>query len=173
MWEKAIAGVCVMTGAFGFGYALCQEMKQVLLHLKEQKQLLLYIINEIAFMHRPMQEIFGTVGDRLKEPYKSFTLKISERMEERSGKKLQEIWEGEVKLLQKNGECPKDAVGTLLRMGESFGCDEDKMQIDALRLLEAELSEKISVRSQEKEEKSKLIRTLSVLAGLFCIVLFI
>lgn len=173
MWEKAIAGLCVMTGAFGFGYALCQEMNRVLFHLNEQKRLLLYMINEISFMHRPMQEIFGAAGDRLKEPYKSFTLKITECMEERSGKNLQEIWAGEIKLLQKSGECPKAAIGTLLRMGESFGCEEDKMQIDALRLIEAELSEEISVRTQEKEEKSKLIRTLSVLAGLFCIVLFI
>lgn len=162
-----------MTGAFGFGYALCQEMNNVLFNFKEQKRLLLYIINGISFMHMPMEEILRTSGDRLKEPYRAFASKIAERMEQRSGKALYEIWQDEVRLLQKSGQCPKAAAATLLRIGESFGCEGDKMQIDALRLIEAELADEIDNRTHENEDKEKLIRTLSVLAGLFCVVLFI
>ena len=173
MWEKAIAGMCVMTGAFGFGWSLCREMSDMLFHLKEQKRLLLFIVREISFMHRPMQEIFSAVGERMKDPYQEFLMAVSEGMEQRTGKSLQEIWHDNVELLQKNGSCPKEAARILLRLGECFGCEEDKMQIDALKLLEAELSDEIDSRSKEKEEKSRLIRTLSVLAGIFCIVLFI
>lgn len=173
MWQKTFAGICVMTGAFGFGYALCQEMNNVLFNFKEQKRMLLYIINEISFMHRPMEEIFRSLEERLKDPYKVFVSKIAERMEIRSGKTLYEIWCDEVRLLQKSGECPKAAAAMLLRIGESFGCDGDKMQIDALRLIEAELSGEIESMLRENEDKSKLIKTLSVLAGLFCIVLLI
>ena len=34
MWQKAVAGICVMVGAFGFGLSLCQEINSVLLHFK-------------------------------------------------------------------------------------------------------------------------------------------
>lgn len=47
------------------------------------------------------------------------------------------------------------------------------MQMESLKLLETELAEEIDSRSEEKEEKSRLIRTLSLLAGIFCIILFI
>ncbi len=173
MWEKAFAGVCVILGASGFGWAVCQEMKQVLFHLEEQKRMLLYIQREISFMHRPMQEIFVSVSGRLKEPYQSFVLEVAACMEERDGRALGDIWRGRVEAMKKSGTYPAEAVRTLHRMEECLGCEEDKMQIDALGLWEAELSELIGMRTKEKEEKSRLIQTLSVLAGIFCIVLFI
>lgn len=43
MWQKFIAGACVMTGALGFGWSLCGEMSSQIWHLKQQKQILLYI----------------------------------------------------------------------------------------------------------------------------------
>lgn len=173
MWEKTFAGVCVMVGASGFGWFICQEMNKVLFHFKEQKHMLLYMIREISFMHRPMQEIFANVSGRLKEPYQSFLLEVAACMEERDGKNLQDIWRDKAEILQKNGACPKESARMLLRVGECFGCEEDKMQTDALKLLEAELTELINTKSKEREEKGRLIQTLSVLAGIFCIVLFI
>ena len=173
MWQKAVAGICVMVGAFGFGLSLCQEINSVLLHFKEQRRMLLFIYREISFLHRPMQEIFAAVGERLKEPYPDFLMAVSKSMEQRSGKNLQEIWREEAEQLQKEGACPKEAVKMLLRIGECFGCEEDKMQMESLKLLETELADEIDSRSEEKEEKSRLIRTLSVLAGIFCIIIFI
>ena len=173
MWGKTFAGMCVMLGASGFGWSVCQEMKHMLFHLEEQKRMLLYIEREISFMHRPMQENFVSVSSRLREPYRTFVLEVAACMEERDGRALRDIWHDRAELLKKTGEYPAEAVRMLHRMEESLGCEEDKMQIEALRLLETELSELISLRTKEKEEKSRLIQTLSVLAGLFCIVLFI
>ena len=47
MWQKTIAGMFVIAGAFGFGRALCQDMNCVLYHLKEQRRMLTYIINPL------------------------------------------------------------------------------------------------------------------------------
>ena len=54
MWQKTVAAALVLCGAQGFGYALCQEMKCMLYHDTEQKQMLLYMTREIAFLHRPI-----------------------------------------------------------------------------------------------------------------------
>lgn len=43
MWQKFIAGACVMTGALGFGWSLCGEMNHDIALLKQQKQILLYL----------------------------------------------------------------------------------------------------------------------------------
>ncbi|MCM1184354.1 MAG: stage III sporulation protein AB [Roseburia sp.] len=162
-----------MLGASGFGWSLCQEMKRMLFHLEEQKRMLLYIEREISFMHRPMQENLVSVSGRLREPYHSFVLEVAARMEERDGKSLRDIWHDRAEQGRRRGEYPAEAVRMLHRMEEVLGCEEDKMQIEALRLLETELAELAALRAKEKEEKSRLIQTLSVLAGIFCIVLFI
>ena len=72
LWGKIIAGMLVLTGAQGFGLALRQEMKCILYHLNEQKQMLFYMMREISFLHRPMQEIFLSLADRLQKPYNVF-----------------------------------------------------------------------------------------------------
>ena len=48
MWQKTVAAALVLCGAQGFGYALCQEMKCMLYHDTEQKQMLLYMTREIS-----------------------------------------------------------------------------------------------------------------------------
>ena len=63
MWQKTVAAALVLCGAQGFGYALCQEMKCMLYHDTEQKQMLLYMTREIAFLHRPIQEILEQIGE--------------------------------------------------------------------------------------------------------------
>ena len=47
------------------------------------------------------------------------------------------------------------------------------MQIASLTLISKELEEEIEDIKSRKEERSRLIQTLSLLAGVFCIVLFL
>ena len=54
-----------------------------------------------------------------------------------------------------------------------FGGEKNQMQIEQFKLLELELDDEIKRYVKEKEDKSKLIQTLSVLTGIFCVVLFI
>lgn len=173
MWEKAVAATLVLTGAQGFGFALCQEMQCRLYHDKEQKQMLLYITGEITFLHRPMQEIFFCISNRLQEPYRTFTRTVAERMEEERGKGLHSIWEEEVNHMQHTRSYPEKAMLHLHKIGACFGCEEDELQIATITLMQKELEEEIESIKQGKEEKSRLIQTLSLLAGVFCIVLFL
>ena len=43
LWGKIIAGLLILIGTQGFGMALSQEMKCILYHINEQKQMLFYI----------------------------------------------------------------------------------------------------------------------------------
>ena len=76
LWGEFIAGIFVLTGAIGFGMALTQESKCILYHMKEQKQMLFYIERDIMFLHRPMQEIFLNIAERLQKPYDTFLLHV-------------------------------------------------------------------------------------------------
>lgn len=173
MWGKIIAGLFILIGTQGFGLALSQEMKCFLYHLNEQKQMLFYMMREITFLHRPMQEIFLSMSERLQKPYDTFIGDVAQRMEDGSGKSLQEIWNEEIEKLEKNRCYPKKTFIYLKKMKRCFHCEEDEMQKESFAMLSEEIEEEISKIKKGKEEKDRLIRTLSLLAGILCIVIFI
>ena len=172
MWQKLVAGTCVMTGAVGFGLALCGELSSEISHLKKQKELLLYVIGEITYLHRPAAEILRMASERMGEPYAAFLNRTSAQLEERSGRTLAEIWSDNIACLNES-DMPKEALRYMERMGACFGCEGDKMQIEYFRLFERELDERISVLSAKRSENSRLISALSALTGVLCIVLFL
>lgn len=92
MWQKFVAGTCVMTGALGFGWSLCREMSSDIQHLKLQKQILIYMIGEITYLHRPMEEIFDIIAEKIQPPYDVILSDISHKMKEREGKPLPSLW---------------------------------------------------------------------------------
>ncbi|MCD8038044.1 MAG: stage III sporulation protein AB [Lachnospiraceae bacterium] len=172
MWQKLVAGACVMTGAVGFGLALCGELGSEIAHLKKQKELLLYIIGEIDYLRRPMAEILGMAAGRMGEPYARFLSDTAAQLEERSGKPLAEIWSENLKRIG-HGDMPQTALLYMERMGRCFGCEGDRMQIEGLRLFERELDEKTAALSAKQRENSRLINALSALTGILCIILFL
>lgn len=173
MWEKFIAGILVIVGTQGFGYALCQDMQCRLYHNNQQKELLLYIVREISFLHRPIAEIFEAVSEKIGVPYNEFTHTVARRMNEGNGEELGTIWKEETYKLKNNRCYPKTAIQNLLRIGKCIDCEEDEMQIETLNIIRMELDDDIKKTRCESDEKTRLIRPLSLIAGIFCVVLFL
>jgi len=173
MWEKTIAAALIMCGSWGFGYALCQEQRCLQYHLTQQKQLLFYIIGEISYLNRPMGELLGCISGRLREPYAGFADRMAERMDKEGGRGLTALWQEETERLLTVRAYPREATLQLQRIGECFGCEEGTQQIAALRQLCAQLEERIGELKGRRAEKDRLIQSLSLLAGVFCVVLFL
>ena len=173
MWYQAIAGCLVMAGAYGFGMALCQDMKCLLYHLEEQKRMLLYFERETDFLHRPIQESFDTISDRLLTPYHEFAKEVATRMKQSDGKCFRDIWEQQVGELQKQEQYPKKALVYLRRIGDGIGSEEDMLQVELCALLRKELEEELLQIKQEKVQKSRVIHTMSIATGILCVVMFL
>lgn len=173
MWQKLVACACVMTGAVGFGCALCGEMSSEIRHLKLQKQIVSYMKGEISYLRRPMEEVLDIISERVEPPYDTFLEDISRRMKERSGIGLVRLWHEEVESLKIKSDISDRASGYLEKIGECFGCEGDRLQAETLGLFERELDLEIDKRLQKKEENDRLIRALSTLAGILGIVLFL
>lgn len=173
MWQKVLAGILVILGAQGFGFAYSQGLQSLCYHYKQQERLLSYITGEISFLHRPIQEILWENRHRLQEPYGGFMERIAVKMEQNNGYSLLQLWEAEIVQLSRNRSYPVQALEMLQRIGISLGSEEDTMQLAAIHLLQQELEEAIQNIKEEKEEKGSLVQTLSLLAGIICVVLFL
>lgn len=173
MWQKFVAGACVMTGALGFGWTLCGEINSDIWHLKQQKQILLYISGEITYLHRPMEEILDMTAGRIDPPYDLFLSDISRRMKERDGKSLIGIWNEAIQDRRNGEDLSQVGIEYLARMGNCFEYEGEQLQVEALRLFERELDSEIDRLTVKKNENSRLIKALSTLTGILCIILFL
>ncbi len=173
MWQKLIAGACVMTGALGFGWSLCGEMNSDIRHLKQQKQILLQISGEIAYLHRPMEEIFDMMAGRAEPPYDLFLCDVARGMEERNGNSLIRIWNAAVQDRKNGADFSQTAITHLEKMGNCFEYEGGQLQVEALRLFEMELDSEIDRLTVKRNENSRLIKALSTLTGILCIILFL
>ncbi|MDE7321146.1 MAG: stage III sporulation protein AB [Lachnospiraceae bacterium] len=173
MWQKLIAGACVMTGALGFGWSLCGEMSRDIQHLKIQKQILLYIMGEITYLHRPMEEIFDMVSEKTEPPYEAFFKEVSQRMKERDGMTLLHIWNKAVQEMRCRINTSQIGLGYLEKMGDCFAYEGGQLQVEALGLFDMELDNEIDRLKTKKDENSRLIKALSTLTGILCIILFL
>lgn len=173
MWQKLIAGACVMTGSLGFGWSLCREMSCEIQQLKQQKQMLLYMIGEITYLHRPMEEIFDIISVKTTAPYDMFLEEMSQNMKERNGRSLTILWQEAIAHLRLKTNISEKGICYLEKMGTCFECEGDGLQIGTLELFGLELDNEIDRLMAKKEENSKLIRALSTLTGILCIILFL
>lgn len=173
MWQKFVAGACVMTGALGFGWSLCGEMNSDIWHLKQQKQILLYISGEIAYLHRPMEEIFDLIAGKAEPPYDLFFSDVSGKMKERNGDSLIPIWNAAIYDRKNSADFSQTGIEYLARMGGCFAYEGEQLQVEALRLFELELDSGIDRLTAKKNENSRLIKALSTLTGILCIILFL
>lgn len=172
MWQKFVAGACVMTGALGFGWSLCGEMSSDIRHLKQQKQILLYIAGEITYLHRPMEEIFDIIAGRAEPPYNLFLRDVSRRMKERNGNSLIRIWNEAVRDRKGGADFSQTGMEYLAKMGNCFEYEGEQLQVEALRLFEMEIDSEIDRLTAKRNENSRLIKALSTLTGILCIILF-
>lgn len=172
MWQKFVAGACVMTGALGFGWSLCSEMDNDIQHLKQQKQILLYIAGEITYLHRPMEEIFDMTAGKAEAPYDLFLMDVSQGMKERNGDSLISIWNKAVRDRKNGTDFSQIGIDHLMKMGNCFEYEGEQLQVEALRLFEREIDSEIDRLTEKKNENSRLIKALSTLTGILCIILF-
>lgn len=171
MWQKFVAGVCVMTGALGFGWSLCGEMSSDIRQLKLLKQILLYMMGEITYLHRPMEEIFDMVSEKTEPPYDAFLNEVSQKLKVRSGKSLTKIWNETIHSAKITAIISQTGLDYLGKMGKCFEYEGEQLQVEALELFEMELDDEIDRLKTKKDENSKLIKALSTLTGILCIIL--
>jgi stage III sporulation protein AB len=94
-------------------------------------------------------------------------------MRERDGKSLVQLWNEAVYDRQDKTELSQTAKTYLLKMGTCFEYEGEQLQAEALGLFVTELDSEIDRLTAKKNENSRLIKALSTLTGILCIILFL
>lgn len=168
------AGILLlMAGCTGLGINKVAEEKGRIRELREIRGIIIRMQNEMIYGKRTLPEICLLFGEWAKEPYRSAFTAIFERFEENDGRVLQVLWEEEMEKCMKNLPLKEEEKAFLKNLPAQFGIPDETIQAAGIGQSLDTLTERIAKAQTEYENKAKVIMSISIMAGLFLIILLL
>ncbi len=169
---KLAGSILVVISSLLYGSKVCRELSEHVGQLVGLKEMLLMLRGEISYARTPLKEAFQQIAAQGKEPFSSFLEKAAQGL---GGKEenIGEFWRRLVEQEAGNFYFSKEELGLLERVGENFGYLDVQMQLKNLELYMEQAQVLIEKAQKELMDRQKLARTLSLMCGLFLVILLI
>lgn len=169
-----LAGIMLlMAGCIGLGISRVAEEKGRIRELREIRQIVTRLKNEMAYGKRTLPEICRLLGESGKEPYRTIFLDIFRKTEENAGASLVSIWKEEMENGMRMLPLKEEEKDILRDLPERIFCPDEVMQAaDIGQSLEMITAHILSAEA-EYANKSRVIISVSVTAGIFLSILLV
>lgn len=166
-----LAGIIIlMFGCIGLGIDKVSEEKRRISQLREIRNIVVRIQNEMIYGKRTLPEICIILSRSAIEPYSSAFLEVFRRLEENDGTILENIWKEQLKSCMKDMPLEEEEKNILISLPEHMGIMDGAMQAADIGQSLDMLTGHIAKTETEYENKAKVIMSVSVMAGLFLVI---
>lgn len=162
----------MLLAAIFYGWRLSMEQQEHMDQLIAMKEMFLMIAGEISYTRTPLREAFLRIARQNKEPFAGFLRQAAEELKKNQDS-MGVFWKRLVEQEEERFLFSREEKELLKRAGENFGYLDGQMQLKNLELYIGQADVMIEQFQKELKEKQKLIRTLSLMCGLFVIILLI
>lgn len=166
-----LAGIIIlMLGCVGLGIDKVSEEKRRISQLREIRNMVVRIQNEMVYGKRTLPEICIILSRSAIEPYSSAFLEVFRRLEENDGTILENIWKEQLKNCMKDMPLEEEEKNILISLPEHMGIMDGAIQAADIGQSLDMLTGHIAKTETEYENKAKVIMSVSVMAGLFLVI---
>lgn len=170
---KLVGILCILTGCIGLGGNKVKEEKRRIRHLQEMIRIIKRIQNEISYGKHTLPEICLILSEHCYEPYRPYFRAIYEQTLQRDGAGLSRVWEQQTRLCLHNAPLQQEEKEILQGLLRSTGIQEENYQAESMGQSMDWLTRKCRQAEDAYENKSRMIFSLSVLAGVFLAILLV
>lgn len=170
---KVIGAVFVMVASCGIGFLFAGELNKRKRNLEEQYRLMSLLLGDIRYMRATFPEAISKAITRHRGGYELFLKMVLEMLSEASGKSLAEVWTMAVEKGLKQSALTESDKQRLRQFGEIIEFSDRENIVRCFEQYLGALKEEISEINRVVKTKTRLYRSLGVLAGVFIVVLFI
>jgi len=164
--QKLIAGILLVIGTSGIGYFYYLEMKTRISNLKQMKEIMVLIENEISYSKASLPNLCRTLERKVNGYYQKFFQRINQESKNLQRYSFLEVWvqsceELRVELGAKNSD--------ILMLQEFLGnqnYNNVEMQIKSLEFRRKELETCIEELEITLNNSKKMYLSLGVMSGL-------
>ncbi len=169
---KLVGSIWIITISILYAWKVRRELKEHVEQLVGMKEMFLMLWGEISYTRTPLKEAFLQIASQNKEPFSSFLELVAEKMEENE-ECMGTFWHHLVEQEADKFLFHEEERALLQRAGENFGYLDGKMQLKNLELYMEQVEVLIQTAQKELKDKQKVSGVLSLMCGLFLIILLI
>lgn len=163
-----LAGIVILlTGCIGMGISKVKDEKRRVRELQQIKRILIRIQNEMVYGKRTLPEICLLLSQCMEMPYQTIFYQIYQQLQDNRGNVLEEIWKRQMESELKELPLKKEERDILYSLPEHLGIQDETMQAADIGQSLDMLTAHIRQAESEYENKTKVIMSLSITAGLF------
>ncbi len=172
MLIKIIGSILILAGSCGCGWYQAYREKRRIRALQELQQLLLLLYGDIEYA---AGDLVGNL-DRLSEKscyFSEFFRQVRDRLEERSGQPLYQIWTSEVKNNLGHDILKREDLELLDEVGKELGGLDRHTQLKLLHIQGQRVEQQLQYAQENYQGRARLCHVLGVTVGIFtCVLLF-
>lgn len=155
-----------------YGWKMQQELQEHVRQLVGMKEMFLMLWGEISYTRTPLKEAFLQIASQNKEPFSSFLEKAAKGLEENE-ESIGAFWNCLVEQEADSFLLDGEERRILKQAGENFGYLDGQMQLKNLELYIEQTEVLIQKAQGELKDRKKVSGVLSVMCGLFLIILLV
>ncbi|MCM1387526.1 MAG: stage III sporulation protein AB [Bacillus sp. (in: Bacteria)] len=169
-----LAGILLlMTGCIGLGLNKVAEEKRHIRELREMRRIVQRMQSEMEYGKRTLPEICLLFSRCMNEPYRQAFGEIFQRLEANDGSTLESIWNERMDACMDRLALKEEEKEILRNLPQQQGILDETMQAaDVGQSLDI-LTRHIQQAQAEYGNKSKVIMSISVMTGLFLVILLL
>ncbi len=141
--------------------------------MREMIRILMLLQSKIRYECATLPECCGKIRHHVREPFAECFEKLEARLQRNVGEPFGEILTESVEEALKGMSVLAEDMQTFLAFARNGGISDRDMQLGILRESEELLQQRVTLLSEENASRCKLAMGLSVLGGLFLVVLFL
>ena len=170
---KIVGSVLTIASCATLGFYFSNELVTRLKQLNELKKYITILRGDIRYGATPLPEAIRGIASRNPGVFETFFHKVADRLFDREGGTLRDIWEESVEAELKETCMTKEDKDGLIRLGENLGYLDREMQINTIDLYLSQLEEVIKEQTIVVKERTRLYNTLGVMGGIFITIVMI
>ncbi|MDD3204444.1 MAG: stage III sporulation protein AB [Lachnospiraceae bacterium] len=170
---KILAAAFVICGSSGMGHYYSSIYKECIKELQDFYEITNQLKQEIDYGHVTFLEACRLVSLRVPEPYSAFLQQVHNRMNQKKGINVMQIWQEELMNLQKELHLPPQMMEIMAGVIETDNCYNREMQLHKMEMQSHLILEEIEKRKAEQTNKCKIYLSIGIMSGILCSVILV
>ena len=157
----------IIAASSGIGFAKSNDLQSHLDQLEEIQKLFYLLRSELQYIRAPFAEMFEKIGKKTKDPYGTWLLNLSERLQRKGTGSFWDIWCLSITDNLKVSQLKEDELEELKNVGKNLE------YIESLDLFIEQMEYRIKNTKEAYRSKRKLCQSMGIMGGIFLVILLL
>ena len=168
---KIAGSILILFGAGGYGSCLCNYLKQHLKQLLTFRDIFVQMDSGRECLRLPYSQLLRRTATGKSKLFSEILLQIAEEMEKNREADVGILWTEALEERKKEILLKEEELSLIITLGKNIAYEGKSTKVCEIYFMQ--LEDKIVQAMDEKKEKQKLYGSVSLLGGLFLVILLL